>query len=269
LAGLQPSFSEFLEYRRMATCFAQIAAVTGGDATLTGEGEAEAADGKRVTSAVFPMLGIRPVLGHLFTADDEQYGKNHVVILSESVWRGRYGGDRAIVGKNIQINQESYRVAAVIRPMLGSFKADVWMPLAFPLAEVVAGSSGPHYIDVIGRLKPGITVEQARDEFRRIAARMVELYPNQDKKGFGFSIDVNPLAEEQAGDLRKPLWLLMGAVGAVMLIACANVSNLLLARGMRRRKEMSIRLALGAARGRLVRLLLTESLLLGVVASLG
>jgi putative ABC transport system permease protein len=268
LAGLQPSFSEFLEYRKMATCFSQIAAVTSGDAMLTGQGQPEDANGKRVTSAAFPMLGIKPVLGRLFTADDEQYGKNHAVIISEGLWKGRYGGDRAIVGKNIQINRESYRVAAVIRPMLGSFKADLWMPLAFPPAEVAPGTSGPHFIEVIGRLKPGITVEQARDEFHRIAARMVELYPNQDKKNLGFSIDVNPLAEEQAGDLRKPLCLLIGAVGAVMLIACANVSNLLLARGMKRHKEISVRLALGAARSRLVRQLLTESVLLAVLAGL-
>jgi predicted permease len=268
LVRFQPSFSEFVEYRRMATCFSQIAAVTGGDATLTGEGQPEEADGKRVTSATFPMLGVKPVLGGLFTAEDEQYGKNHVVIISQGLWKRRYGGDRSIVGKNIQINRESYRVAGVIQPMVGSFKADLWMPLAFPPAEVAPGSSGPHYIDVIGRLKPGITVEQARGEFRRIAERMVELYPNQDKKSLGFSIDVNSLAEEQAGNLKKPLWLLLGAVGGVMLIACANVSNLLLARGMKRRKEISIRLALGAHRSHIVRQLLTESVLLAVVAGL-
>jgi putative ABC transport system permease protein len=269
LAGLQPSFSEFLDYRRMATCFSKIAAVSGGGATLTGEGQPEDVDGKRVTSAAFPMLGIKPVLGGLFTADDEQFGKDHVVILAEGLWKRRYGGDRAIVGKNIQLNRESYRLAGVIHSIPdANFKAELWMPLAFPPADVAPGTSGPHDIDVIGRLKPGITIEQARDEFRGIAARMVELYPNQDKKSLGFSMDVNPLVEEAAGDLRKPLWLLIGAVGVVMLIACANVSNLLLARGMMRRKEISVRLALGVGRGRLVRQLLTESLLLAVVAGL-
>ena len=102
LRGLQPSFSEFLEYRRMAACFSAIAAVTGGDATLTGEGQPEDVDAKRVSSAAFPMIGITSVLGGLFTTEDEQYGKDHVVILSEGLWRRRYGGDRAIIGKNIR-----------------------------------------------------------------------------------------------------------------------------------------------------------------------
>jgi len=269
LSGLQPSFSEFLEYRRMATCFSAMAAIGGGDGTLTGEGQSEDVDAKRVSSAAFPMAGITAVLGGLFTTEDEQYGKDHVVIISEGLWRRRYGGDRTIIGKNIRINRESYRVAGVIQRVLDShFKADLWMPLTFPPADVAPGSSGPHYIEVIGRLKSGISIEQARDEFRRIAARMVELYPNQDKKNLGFSIDVNPLAEEEAGDLRKPLWLLIGVVGAMMLIACANVSNLLLARGMMRRKEIGVRLALGAGRSRLVRQLLTESLMLAVIANL-
>jgi hypothetical protein len=174
LASLQPSFSEFLEYRKLATCFSDIAAVEGADATLTGEGQPEDADGKRVTSAAFRMLGIKPIVGGLFTVSDEQYGQDHVVILSVGLWKRRYGADRAIVGKNIQINRESYRVAAVI-PALpdADFKAELWMPLTFPPAEVAPGMSGPHGPQVIGRLKPRITIAQARDEFRRIAARMV------------------------------------------------------------------------------------------------
>jgi putative ABC transport system permease protein len=267
LARMAPSFSEFLDYRRMESCFSQIAAVTDADATLSGEGQSEEVPGKRVSSAIFSMLAIKPILGGLFTAEDERYGADHVVIISEGLWNRRYGGDRAIVGKNIRINQESYRVAAVISPMEGDFKAELWMPLAFPPADVAPGSSGPHNIEVVGRLKPGITMEQARDEFHRIAARMVELYPNQDKKSLGFSIDVYPLAEAQSRNLKKPLWLLLGAVGAVMLIACANISNLLLARAIMRRKEISIRAALGARRNRVIRQLLTEGLLLAMIAA--
>lgn len=267
LGGLQPSFSEFLEYRRLATCFSAVAAVESGDGTLTGEEQPEDADGRRVTSAAFPMLGVKPIVGRLFNTDDEQYGRDHVVILSEGLWKRRYGGDRTVIGRSIQISWESYHVVGVI-PSLPDvdFKADLWMPLTYPPAEVAPGMSGPHGPQVIGRLKRGVTIEQARDEFRRIAARMVELYPNQDKKSLGFSIDVDPLVEAAAGDLRKPLFLLMGAVVAVMLIACANVSNLLLARGVRRRKEIGVRLALGATRGDIVRQLTTESLLLAVLA---
>lgn len=270
LEGLQPSFSEFLEYRRLATCFSAVAAVESGDGTLTGEEQPEDADGRRVTSAAFPMLGVKPIVGRLFTTDDEQYGRDHVVILSEKLWKRRYGGDRTVIGRSIQISWESYHVVGVI-PSLpdADFKADLWMPLTYPPAEVAPGMSGPHLPQVIGRLKRGVTIEQARDEFRRIAARMVELYPNQDKKSLGFSIDVDPLVEAAAGDLRKPLFLLMGAVGALMLIACANVSNLLLARGVGRRKELGVRLALGATRRDIVRQLTTESLLLAALAGGG
>lgn len=270
LTGLQPSFSEFLEYRRLAASFSQIAGVTEGEATLTGGSRPETVKCKRITSAAFPMIGIKPILGNLFTLDDEQYGKHHVVIFSDGLWKQRYGGDPAIIGKYIQIDRESYRVAAVIKPIFDSaFKADLWMPLAFPPAESAPGASGPHNIDVIGRLKPNITIQQARDEFHRIAARMVELYPNQDKKHFGFSIDVNPLSQQETGNLKKPLYLLLGAVGALLLIACANVSNLLLAHGTARRKEIGLRIAVGASRGRLVRQLLTESFLLAVLAGVG
>ncbi len=267
LHGIAPTAPDYAEFRRQATCFGQVAAITGAVATLTGDGQPEDVPALRITASAFPMLGVVPIVGGLFTSDDDQPGRDHVVMLSEGLWTRRYGRDPSIVGKSIQINLESYRVAGVIRPVLDyRVAANIWMPLAFAPTETAPGTRSPHNIDVIGRLKTGGTIQEARDEFRRIAAFIVEHYPNQASMDRGFSLDLEPLAEKQAGDLKTPLLVLLTAVGALMLIACANVSNLLLARAMKRRREIGIRSALGASRLRVIRQLLTESLLLASIA---
>lgn len=144
LRGIAPTAADYAEFRRQATCFTQIAAVTVADATLTGDGQAEDVPALRVTADAFPMLGVVPILGGLFTSDDDQPGRDHVAILSERLWTRRYGRDRSIVGKNIQINRESYRVAGVIRPILVyRVTADVWVPLAFDRSETAPGTRGP------------------------------------------------------------------------------------------------------------------------------
>jgi len=267
LTGVAPSPPDFDTFRREANCFSRIAAMIGGDVTLTGDGPPEDVPDARVSAAIFPMLGVVPILGALFSPDEEQLGKNRVAVLSETLWRRRYAADRSIVGKNIQIDRVSYRVTGVVRmTSLYRAKAELWLPLAFAPVEIAPGTNGPHYVNVIGRLKPGVTIERAREEFRGIAARLVEQYLNQVSHDRGFALEVFPLAERQAGDLRMPMLVLLAAVAALMLIACANVSNLVLARGMTRWRELGIRAALGAARVRLLRLLLTESLLLALAA---
>ncbi len=267
LHGIPPAPQDFAEFRREVTCFSQMAGINQITATLTADGAPEDVTALRISAAAFPMLGVTPVVGGLFTSDDEQLGRDHVVILSEGLWTRRYGRDPSIVGRNIRINRESYRVAGVVRRILDyRVNADLWMPLAFAPAEIQPGTRGPHYIDVIGRLKPGVTLAQARQQFRALAAHIVERLPDQASMDPEFALNLEPLAQRQAGDLKTPLLVLIAAVGALMLIACANVSNLLLARAIVRRKEIGIRAALGAGRARIVRQLLAESLLLGVIA---
>ena len=267
LHQIAPSPEDFAEFRRRADVFSAIAGIINNDVTLTGNGSPEYADSARVSASLFPMLGVVPVLGSLFTSAQEQPGQDRVVILSEALWIRRFGSDRSIIGKKIQIDRVPHRVIGVVRTTsVYRAKADVWRPLAFTPEEIAPNTRGPHYVEVIGRLKAGFSIERAGDQFATIAGQIVESYPNQASLDRNFAIIVSPLARRQEGDLRTPLLVLIAAVGALMLIACANVSNLLLARGVLRRREISIRTALGAAQSRVIRLLLIESLLLGLSA---
>ncbi len=258
--GTNISYPDYASWRDQNTTLSSLGLWTWSSHALS-DGEAERVDGSDVTADLFPTLGVRPVIGRTFTRDEETRGRNRVVLLSDGLWRRRFGGDTAIVGRAITLDGVQHTVIGVMPPNFNfPVKGDVWVPFVVDLATEQHGNRG--YAGAIGRLKPGVSLEQAQADLAVVSARLERDFPEENSH---WAAEAITLRQDLTGDLRGPVFIFLGAVGLVLLIACANVANLTLARGMARRRELAVRAALGAGRGRVVRLLLAESVTIALI----
>jgi putative ABC transport system permease protein len=257
---------EYWDLRDRNQSFSELGAYSlGGGANLTSSDSPPAqVSAPAATATLFQILGVQTALGSTFTVDEDQPGRDHEALLSFALWNSQFGGDPQIVGKSIQLDGQTYAVVGVLRNdfSLGG-KHDLWLPLGLDRAK--PQDRGSHYLHVTARLKPGVGLSQASTEMDRFAAQLAVEYPNNYAPAGGWGMFVVPLKEQIVGNVRPALLVLLGAVAFVLLIACVNVANLLLAQASAREKELAIRAAMGAGRARIVRQFLTESMVLAAV----
>lgn len=262
------SLPDLLDYRRMTTTMSGMAAYSfySNRLVFAGDGEPEQVEAATVSANFFALLGVQPLYGRTFREGEDQRGQNGFVVLSHAWWMTRFGGDVNVIGRKLSLNYLTYEVVGIMPPDFQfPERVAAWIPISTGSPATLLRDA--HIYMALGRLRPGVSVTAARDELRALGARLEQTYPNTNKD---YRAQVKGLAEHVTGDVRPTLYVLVVAVGALLLIVCGNIANLLLARATARRREFGIRAAVGAPRGRLIRQLLTESLALaGMGGALG